>query len=358
MIDSTGETTCLSSMKSPRWLSSSSPIGRLEADRLLGDLEDLPHLLHRHVHLGRDLLGGRLAPELLDELPGGADELVDRLDHVHRDADGAGLVGDGAGDRLADPPGGVGRELVAAPVLELVDRLHEADVPLLDQVEELEAAVRVLLGDGDDEPEVGLDHLLLGLGGLLLALADDVDDVLQLVDPGLGLLLDALDLPLGVALPALAGRRAAGRRACSGGRSPRRRRGTRKKCSNSTARPLSGSLQSWISCSACFTFGDHLLQPAGQALDHGRVERHLAERGEELLLLEPRMEVELLPLGCRGRCFCCSFWRACISRRSRSTVARPPGRPDERGLLVLVIVLVGDVGDVADRDARTCGARP
>ena len=27
MIDSTGETTCLSSMKSPRWLSSSSPIG-------------------------------------------------------------------------------------------------------------------------------------------------------------------------------------------------------------------------------------------------------------------------------------------------------------------------------------------
>ena len=27
MIDSTGETTCLSSMKSPRWLSSSSPMG-------------------------------------------------------------------------------------------------------------------------------------------------------------------------------------------------------------------------------------------------------------------------------------------------------------------------------------------
>jgi hypothetical protein len=35
----------------------------------------------------------------------GAHELVDRLDHVHRDADGARLVGDAAGDRLADPPG-------------------------------------------------------------------------------------------------------------------------------------------------------------------------------------------------------------------------------------------------------------
>ena len=31
-----------------------------------------------------------------------------RLDHVDRDADGAGLVGDGPGDRLANPPGGVG----------------------------------------------------------------------------------------------------------------------------------------------------------------------------------------------------------------------------------------------------------
>jgi hypothetical protein len=29
-------------------------------------------------------------------------------------------------NRLPDPPGGVGRELVAAPVLELVDRLHPA----------------------------------------------------------------------------------------------------------------------------------------------------------------------------------------------------------------------------------------
>ena len=36
-------------------------------------------------------------PELLDELARGADELVDRLDHVHRDADGARLVGDRRG---------------------------------------------------------------------------------------------------------------------------------------------------------------------------------------------------------------------------------------------------------------------
>src|SRR5499426_79199 len=171
--------------------------GRLEGDGLLGDLEDLAHLVHRHFHLHRDLLGTGLATELLHELAGGADQLVDGLDHVHGDADGAGLVGDGAGDGLADPPRGVGGEFVAATVLELVHGLHEADVAFLDQVEELEPAVRVLLGDGDDEAEVGLHHLLLGAGGLDLARADVLHDALQIVGPRLRVLLGSLDLLLG-----------------------------------------------------------------------------------------------------------------------------------------------------------------
>src|SRR6185437_4590623 len=90
----------------------------LEADGLLGDLEDLAHLVERQLHLLGDLLRRRLAAVLLDEVARGADELVDRLDHVHGDADRARLVGDRAGDRLADPPRLVGRELVAALVLE------------------------------------------------------------------------------------------------------------------------------------------------------------------------------------------------------------------------------------------------
>ena len=112
----------------------------------------------------------------------GAHDLVDRLDHVHGDADGARLVGDRAGDRLPDPPRGVGRELVAAAVLELVDRLHQADVAFLDQVQELQAAVGVLLGDGDDEAQVGLHHLLLGLARLALALLHGLDDAAELGD--------------------------------------------------------------------------------------------------------------------------------------------------------------------------------
>src|SRR5215470_2555304 len=180
---------------------------RLERDRLLGDLQNLADLVDRHVHLRRDLFRSRLAAELLDELAGGPDELVDGLDHVHGDADGARLVGDRAGDRLADPPGRVRRELVAAAILELVDGLHQADVAFLDQVEELKPAVGVLLRDRDDQPEVGLDHLLLGLGGLDLARLDDGHHAFDLVGLGVGAALGDLDLLLGDAHLLLLGRR-------------------------------------------------------------------------------------------------------------------------------------------------------
>ena len=131
------------------------------------DLHHPAGLLDRDVGgLGR-LLDGRLAALLLEELLGDVAELGHRLDHVDRDADRPGLVGDGPGDRLADPPRRVGAELVAAAILVLVHRPHQAGVPLLDQVEEREAAVAVLLGDRDDQPEVAAGELALGLLVLL-----------------------------------------------------------------------------------------------------------------------------------------------------------------------------------------------
>src|SRR3972149_6075164 len=84
----------------------------------------------------RDLPDRRLAAQLLQQATRYADEPVDRLHHVHGDADRARLVGDGAGDGLPDPPRGVGRELVALLVVELLDRPDEADVPLLDEIQE------------------------------------------------------------------------------------------------------------------------------------------------------------------------------------------------------------------------------
>ena len=108
---------------------------------------------------------------------------------MHRDADGACLVGDGARDGLANPPGGVGRKLVAAPVLELVHSLHQPDVPFLDEVEELQAAVRIFLGDGNHQAQIRLDQF--ALGGVGLAFAGDNRLVspprLRRVELGLGL---------------------------------------------------------------------------------------------------------------------------------------------------------------------------
>ena len=138
--------------------------------------------------------GVGFAAGLVEELAAGADQLVDRLDHVHRDADGARLVGDRAGDRLADPPGRVGREFVAAAIFELIDRLHQADIAFLDEVEELQAAVGVFLGDRDDEAEVGLDHFLLGDARLALGLLDLVDDAAELAERSAGRLGDVGDL--------------------------------------------------------------------------------------------------------------------------------------------------------------------
>ena len=106
--------------------------------------------------------GQRLATELLDELALDVHDLVELLDHVDRDADRAALVRDRARHRLADPPRRVGRELVAAAVVELLDRADQAERALLDQVQERQAAAEVALGDRDDEAQVGLDHLLLG----------------------------------------------------------------------------------------------------------------------------------------------------------------------------------------------------
>src|ERR1700690_3012903 len=129
----------------------------LETDRLLGNLEHLPDLVERKLHLLGDLLGGRLAAVLLYEVAARSDKLVDRFDHVHRNANRARLIRDRARDGLPDPPGGIRGELVASLVLELVDRLHQADVSLLNQVEKLKAAVRVLFCNADDQAQIRLD---------------------------------------------------------------------------------------------------------------------------------------------------------------------------------------------------------
>src|SRR5207245_2667657 len=102
-----------------------------------------------------------LASELDLEPACSATELLLPLDYVDGHPDRARVVRDRALHRLADPPGRVRRELVAAAPVELLDRTVQPERPLLDQVEERHAEAAVALGDGDDEAEVRLDHLAL-----------------------------------------------------------------------------------------------------------------------------------------------------------------------------------------------------
>jgi uncharacterized protein YPO0396 len=82
------------------------------------------------------------------------------LGHVARHAHGLHRVDQRAADALLDPPRRVRREAAAGLRVELLDRAHQADVALLDQVHELQPAVHVVLRDRHDEPEVGADHVL------------------------------------------------------------------------------------------------------------------------------------------------------------------------------------------------------
>src|SRR5207248_1154463 len=114
-----------------------------------------------YVRIG-GFLTRRLAPELQLEIHTGAAQLLPPLVYVNRDADRLGLVRDRALAGLADPPGRVGRELVALAPVELLDRPVQADDALLDQVQERHVMALVLPRDRDDEAEVRIDHALLG----------------------------------------------------------------------------------------------------------------------------------------------------------------------------------------------------
>ena len=95
-------------------------------------------------------------------------ELVELLVHVHRHADRARLVRQRPHDGLSNPPSGVGRELEAPSVVELLDRPGQADVALLDQVQQVQAPVYELLGHRHHQPQVGLDQGVLGCLDLAL----------------------------------------------------------------------------------------------------------------------------------------------------------------------------------------------
>ena len=95
----------------------------------------------------RQLFGCGFAANFMQHLAPCAHQFVDRFDHMHRNADGARLIGNRTCDRLTDPPGGIGGKLIAAAIFKFIHRFHQANVAFLNQIKELQTAVGVFFGD-------------------------------------------------------------------------------------------------------------------------------------------------------------------------------------------------------------------
>jgi hypothetical protein len=147
-------------------------------------LEDLAYALggYRGV-LGDFVVGGWAAMEA-QELGGKAVYSSKELVGVNGEADHSAVGVEGAGDALAHPPVGVGGNGVAAGGVKEFETADQAEVALLDEVGEVEAAVLVTLGDGDDQAQICPHH---DFHGALSGAADSGGSgvtAVRVVDPG------------------------------------------------------------------------------------------------------------------------------------------------------------------------------
>ena len=167
--------------------------GNIEGDGAGRDLAEFGDPASFHLKLIGQLGIGGFPAQFVAE--GGADpaQALDLVHQVHGEANGLTLVGEGTADGLFDPPAGIGAELHAAAGFEAIDRLHQAEVALGDQVEDGEAAVVVVGGDFHDEAEIGFDHQLPGPA---IAPADAPGELHFLGTVEEGSLADALEVGL------------------------------------------------------------------------------------------------------------------------------------------------------------------
>ena len=97
----------------------------------------------------------------------GAVKLADAINHVDRHADGAALISNGAGNCLADPPGGISREPETTPVFIFLDRFHQAQVALLNEIEERHTPTNITLCNADHKAGIGFYEVLAGILAVL-----------------------------------------------------------------------------------------------------------------------------------------------------------------------------------------------
>ena len=126
---------------------------------------------------GGDLLDRRLAALLDRQFAAHPLDGRQRADLMTGHANGAGVIGQGAGDALTNPPGRIGAELVAQAMLVLVHRPHQAAIAFLDQIGEGQAAAAIALGDRHHQTQVALGQFAAGLLILDAAMLQNADQL-------------------------------------------------------------------------------------------------------------------------------------------------------------------------------------
>src|SRR4029453_11581935 len=141
-------------------------VGRQQVDQLTAVV-----VAHRAIEGrggGEAVQPGALVVELLAVARGLAECRPQGGGTVARQANQAGLLVERPTDGLADPGGGVRGELEALAPVELVDGVLEAEVALLDQVEQLHRRGEgIASGDAHHEPQIRPNEAVLrgGSGG-------------------------------------------------------------------------------------------------------------------------------------------------------------------------------------------------
>ena len=129
--------------------------GRVERDRVAA-IFSTRRARHRHVARSWPILRwSARGPAPAELFLRRCQQLAHRLDHVHRDADRAGLVGDGAGDGLANPPGGIGARTCSRGDTRTSRPPASGRCCLPGSDPERTAAVAVFFGDGNDQTQIG-----------------------------------------------------------------------------------------------------------------------------------------------------------------------------------------------------------
>src|SRR5436190_14175237 len=169
--------------------------GSFQRDRLLNQVQRFAHLVRGGVHAFGDFFSRWFAAHFNDQLTRYLFDLIDHFDHVDRNADGPRLVGDCSGDRLANPPGCVGRKLVTTAPVKFLDALHQTEVSFLNQIEELQTAVLVLLGNRDDQAQVSLGQLMFRPSRLGFAVSNHLPRSLDLHRRDVALCFGLLETP-------------------------------------------------------------------------------------------------------------------------------------------------------------------